>query len=150
MTFVYWCTAECDEYNMKMSQAKSWPEKTLIRTRHAAHLEHIKSLRACYMNDIEKAKNSPTFQTITFDGSDTKTCEVPQRWRQKVHNESPDGAVLEQKIQTVLIHGKALNMYICTPYMKKGSALTVSTLLDSLTHVDDAVECVRFQFDGTP
>jgi hypothetical protein len=131
-----------------MTQATSWAEKKLIASIHAAHLEHIKSLRACYMDDVEKAKNTTTFQTITFDGSDTKTCEVPQRWRQKVHNESPDGAVLEQKIQTVLIHGKALNMYICTPCMKKGAALTVSTLLDSLTHVDDAVECVRFQFDG--
>jgi hypothetical protein len=131
-----------------MSQATSWAQKALIGEKHAAHLQHINSLRACYMHDVERAKNCPTFQTITFDGSDTKTCAVPQRWRQKVHNESPDGAVLEQKIQTVLIHGKALNMYICTPYMRKGSAFTVSTLLDSLTYVDDAVECVRFQFDG--
>lgn len=64
------------------------------------------------------------------------------------HNDTPENSFVEQKIQTVLIHGKALNMYVAMPFMECGASLTVSTILDSLEHIDPRVETVRFQFDG--
>ena len=55
---------------------------------------------------------------------------------------------MAQKIQSVLIHGKALIFYPIPPYVQKGMNLTVSTILDALQYVDPRTEAVRFQFDG--
>jgi hypothetical protein len=55
---------------------------------------------------------------------------------------------VQQKIQSVLIHGKALLFYVAQPYMELGMNLSVSTVVDALRYVDPRTEIVRFQFDG--
>ncbi len=141
------CT-DCDELHKRSLNAKSNQELLRIRELMTKHHDRIRNLRMFYMQDIKKAELDHTFQTIAFDGSDTRTCHCPQRWRAMLHNDSPENSFIEQKIQTVLIHGKALNMYVAMPFMECGASLTVSTILDSLENVDPRVETVRFQFDG--
>ena len=120
----------------------------MIRVHMQKHHDRVRNLRRFYMEDIKRAEHDPTFQTITFDGSDTRTCQCPQRWRAMQHNDTPENCYVNQKIQTVLMHGRALNMYVAMPFMECGATLTVSTLLDSLEYMDPRVEEIRFQFDG--
>ena len=140
--------AVCDELRKRSINAKSNSELLQIREFFQNHRNRIRQLRMFYMQDIQRSQNDPTFQTIAFDGSDTRTCRCPQRWRAMLHNDTPENSFVEQKIQTVLVHGKALNMYVAMPFMECGASLTVSTILDALEYVDARVETVRFQFDG--
>jgi hypothetical protein len=139
---------ECDLLHQQALEAKSKDQLLMIRIHIQKHHDRIRNLRRFYMEDIKRAEHDSTFQTITFDGSDTRTCQCPQRWRAMQHNDTAENCYVNQKIQTVLMHGRALNMYVCMPFMESGAALTVSTLLDSLEDMDASVEEIRFQFDG--
>ncbi len=55
---------------------------------------------------------------------------------------------LQQKLQTILIHGEKLLFYVAPPFISRGMDLSVSTLLDALLYVKPTVEVVRLQFDG--
>ncbi len=139
---------ECDDLHKRSINAKSNAELLQIRELFQKHQSRIRQLRMFYMHDIQRSNVDDTFQTIVFDGSDTRTCRCPQRWRATLHNDTPENSVVEQKIQTVLVHGKALNMYVALPFMECGASLTVSTILDALEYVDPKVQTIRFQFDG--
>ena len=65
-----------------------------------------------------------------------------------MRDEQPDGTYMQQKIQSVLIHGRALLFYVVPPYVETGMNLSVSALMDALQYVDPRTEVVRFQFDG--
>ncbi len=62
--------------------------------------------------------------------------------------EQASDSCVEQKIQSVLIHGVALCFYVAVPFVPKGMDLTVSVLLDALLLLPPEVQFVRFQFDG--
>ena len=62
--------------------------------------------------------------------------------------EQESNSFVEQKIQSVLIHGVALSFYVVTPFVSTGMDLTVSVLLDALSLLSPEVETVRFQMDG--
>ena len=55
---------------------------------------------------------------------------------------------MPQKIQSVLIHGRALIFYVVSPFVPTGMDLTVSCLVDALGYVDPRVKVIRFQYDG--
>jgi hypothetical protein len=123
-------------------------ELKLIAEERARHREDIRALRLLYMDDIQKAQTSYKFQTIVFDGTNSNTCKCPQGWRSHVRNEQGNNTYVQQKIQSVLIHGVILLFYVVTPHVELGMNLTVSTLLDALQYVDPRTEIVRFQYDG--
>lgn len=141
-------TSECESLRLEMLSARNNAARETVQAKRQIHTAHIRQLRELYRNAVARAEHCNEFQTVTFDGSDTATCLVPQAWRSNLHKDISEDSQLAQKIQTVLIHGKVLNMYIVPPYIETGAALTISTLLHSLLHVDPRVEIVRFQFDG--
>ena len=102
------------------------------------------------MSDTQRAKADYTFQTIAFDGTNSNSCNCPQNWRSEVRGEATDGTFVPQKIQSVLIHGRALIFCVVPPYVPHGMDLTISCLVDALSYVDPRTTVVRFQFDGTP
>ena len=103
-----------------------------------------------YVNDTQRAKVDHTFQTIAFDGTNSNSCNCPQNWRSEVRGEASDKTYVPQKIQSVLIHGRALLFYIVCPFVHHGMDLTVSCLVDALSYLDPRTNIVRFQFDGMP
>lgn len=105
-------------------------------------------LRQLYIDDTQRAKHDYTFQTITFDGTNSSSCNCPQSWRAMVHDEAQDGTFVPQKIQSVLIHGVCLLFYIVPPFVANGMDLTVSCLVDAMQHVDPRTRTIRFQYDG--
>ena len=102
----------------------------------------------CYQKDVQRATWDEKFATIIFDGTDSSYCYVPQAWREHVRVEQESNSFVEQKIQSVLIHGVALSFYVVTPFVSTGMDLTVSVLLDALSLLSPEVETVRFQMDG--
>lgn len=142
--------AECDELHARASSSTvTRADLKLIAEEHARHREDIRSLRLLYMEDIQKAQSSYRFQTIVFDGTNSNTCKCPQDWRSYVRNEQGNNTYVQQKIQSVLIHGVALLFYVVTPTVELGMNLTISTLQDALQYVDPRTEIVRFQYDGS-
>jgi hypothetical protein len=140
---------ECDELHCRASSSTvSRAELKQIAEERARHREDIRTLRLLYMEDIQRAQSSYKFQTIVFDGTNSNTCKCPQDWRSYVRNEQGNNTYVQQKIQSVLIHGVALIFYVVTPNVELGMNLTVSTLLDALQYLDPRTEIVRFQYDG--
>ena len=119
-----------------------------IRHQRTLHIACIMNLRSYYMADVERAMRDYRFQTVAFDGTNSNTCKCPLSWRSQMRDEQPEGTYLQQKIQSVLIHGKVLVFYVVPPYVANGMNLSVSTVLDSLQYLDPRTEVVRFQFDG--
>ena len=139
----------CDEIHPSMVDLKTTKsELERLREQRMSHMREIMSLRNCYLNDVERSMRDYRFQTIAFDGTNSNTCKCPLSWRSQLRDEQPEGTYVAQKIQSVLIHGKALVFYPIPPYVQKGMNLTVSTILDALQYVDPRTEAVRFQFDG--
>jgi hypothetical protein len=106
------------------------------------------SLRQLYVRDTQRAKHDHTFQTIAFDGTNSNSCNCPQNWRAQIRGEAQEGTYVPQKIQSVLIHGRALLFYVVPPYVSTGMDLTVSCLVDAFSRVDPRVRVIRFQYDG--
>jgi len=119
-----------------------------IKAERKKHREDIRALRERYQADVQRASHDPTFATIIFDGTDSSYCICPQTWRGMVRMEQASDSCVEQKIQSVLIHGVALCFYVAVPFVPKGMDLTVSVLLDALLLLPPEVQFVRFQFDG--
>lgn len=140
---------ECDELHTRASSSTvSRAELKLIAEERARHREDIRALRLLYMDDIQKAQSSYKFQTIVFDGTNSNTCKCPQDWRSYVRDEKGNNTFVQQKIQSVLIHGVALVFYVVTPNIELGMNLTISTLLDALQYIDPRTEVIRLQYDG--
>jgi len=123
-------------------------ELKAIAEARAEHRDDIRSLRLRYMDDIQRAQSSFRFQTIVFDGTNSNTCKCPQDWRAHLRNEKSNNTFVQQKIQSVLIHGVALLFYVVTPTVSLGMNLTISSLMDALQYVDPRTEAIRFQYDG--
>jgi len=141
--------ADCDELHRRASLSTvTRAELKIIGEERARHREDIRALRLLYMDDIQKAQTSYRFQTIVFDGTNSNTCKCPQDWRSYVRNEQGNNTYIQQKIQSILIHGTALLFYVVTPYVELGMNLTISTLMDALQYLDPRTEIVRFQYDG--
>ena len=139
----------CDSLRSQaLDPGKSRGELVRIQEARAAHRKDIMRLRQLYVADTQRAKHDHTFQTIAFDGTNSNSCNCPQNWRAAVRGEAQDGTFVPQKIQSVLIHGKALLFYVAPPFVPTGMDLTVSCLVDALSHVDPRVRTIRFQFDG--
>jgi hypothetical protein len=139
----------CDELHKRYIDANaSKLDLDNIREQRTLHIACIMNLRSFYMSDVERAMRDYRFQTIAFDGTNSNTCKCPLSWRSQLRDEQPEGTFVQQKIQSVLIHGKALVFYAIPPYVENGMNLSVSTVLDSLQYVDPRTEVVRFQFDG--
>jgi hypothetical protein len=139
----------CDELHARATAVTATQadirEVTVSRARHR---DEIRSLRLCYMTDIQRAQSSYTFQTIVFDGTNSNTCKCPQDWRSHLRNEKGNNTYVPQKIQSILIHGIALLFYVVTPCVALGMNLTISTVIDAIQYLDPRTEVVRFQFDG--
>jgi len=123
-------------------------ELNTIKAERKKHREDIRALRERYQADVQRASHDPSFATIIFDGTDSSYCICPQTWRGMVRMEQASDSCVEQKIQSVLIHGVALCFYVAVPFVPKGMDLTVSVLLDALLLLPPEVQFVRFQFDG--
>ena len=139
----------CDELHARATaKTASRADLLLVAADRAQHRQDIMTLRSYYLRDIQRAERDYTFQTIAFDGTNSNTCKCPLTWRAAVHDEQADGTFVQQKIQSVLIHGVALVFYAVTPCVPLGMDLTVSTLVDALQYVDPRTRVVRFQYDG--
>jgi len=139
----------CDELHQQYVNVKTTRmEQDNIKQQRIAHIGVIMALRNYYMSDVERAMRDYRFQTIAFDGTNSNTCKCPASWRSQLRDEQADNTYVQQKIQSVLIHGKALIFYAAQPYVELGMNLSVSTVLDALEYVDPRTEIVRFQFDG--
>ena len=139
----------CDELRASsLDPTKTRVELKQIHCARAEHRKDIETLRLLYVNDTQRAKVDHTFQTIAFDGTNSNSCNCPQNWRSEVRGEAADKTYVPQKIQSVLIHGRALLFYIVSPFVHHGMDLTVSCLVDSLAYLDPRTNIVRFQFDG--
>jgi hypothetical protein len=143
--------AVCDELLVRSKDPKSNREE-LARVREARIVHHkdIMELRQLYVDDTQRAKHDFRFQTIAFDGTNSNTCNCPQDWRSSVRGEAVEGTFVPQKIQSVLIHGRALVFYVVPPFVKSGMDLTVSCLIDAMQYVDPRTRVIRFQYDGRP
>ncbi len=119
-----------------------------IKMERKKHRDEIRALREFYHRDVQRANSDPTFASIIFDGTDSSYCICPQSWRGMVRMEQATDTFVEQKIQSVLIHGVGLYFYVVVPFVSKGMDLTVSVLLDALTVIPPEVQYIRFQFDG--
>ena len=141
--------ATCDDLHRRASAiAVTRAELKAIAEARAEHRDDIRSLRLRYMDDIQRAQSTYRFQTIVFDGTNSNTCKCPQDWRAHMRDEKSNNTFVQQKIQSILIHGVALLFYIVTPTVPLGMNLTISTLMDALQYIDPRTEVVRFQYDG--
>jgi len=139
----------CDELHQRASAAHvTRQELQEIAVARAHHRDEIRELRMLYMDDIQKAHSHYNFQTIVFDGTNSNTCRCPENWRAYIRDEQGNNTYVQQKIQSILIHGVALIFYVVTPCVSLGMNLTISSLLDALQYVDPRTEVVRFQYDG--
>jgi hypothetical protein len=139
----------CDELYLRATDPKTTrAELAEIREARVAHHKDIHRLRQLYMSDTQRAKHDVTFQTIVFDGTNSNSCNCPQGWRSSVRGEKQDGTFVPQKIQSVLIHGRALIFYAVPPCVELGMNLTVSCLVDAMQYVDPRTRVIRFQYDG--
>jgi hypothetical protein len=125
-------------------------ELARVREARIVHHKDIMELRQLYVDDTQRAKHDFRFQTIAFDGTNSNTCNCPQDWRSSVRGEAVEGTFVPQKIQSVLIHGRALVFYVVPPFVKSGMDLTVSCLIDAMQYVDPRTRVIRFQYDGRP
>jgi hypothetical protein len=140
----------CDELHTRASSlGVTRAQLAEIAEARIQHRHDIRSLRLRYMDDIQRSHSSYKFQTIVFDGTNSNTCKCPMNWRAHIRDEQAKNTYVQQKIQSVLIHGVALLFYVVTPFVPLGMNLTVSTLMDSLQYLDPRTEVVRFQYDGT-
>ena len=55
---------------------------------------------------------------------------------------------MDQRIQTVLMHGLRLMFYVFPPFVAKGADVTVSCLMNAIMHIPPEVRSVRLQVDG--
>jgi hypothetical protein len=133
---------------LSLDPSKTRSERNDIQRARAEHRKEVYTLRQLYVADTQRAKVDCTFQTIAFDGTNSNSCNCPQNWRSAVRGEAQEGTYVPQKIQSVLIHGKALIFYVVPPFVAPGMDLTVSCLVDALKYVDPRTKVVRFQFDG--
>jgi hypothetical protein len=139
----------CDELHIRASAVGvTRAQLAEIAEDRIQHRHDIRSLRLRYMDDIQRSHSSYKFQTIVFDGTNSNTCKCPMNWRAHIRDEQAKNTFVQQKIQSVLIHGVALLFYVVTPFVPLGMNLTVSTLMDSLQYLDPRTEVVRFQYDG--
>ena len=143
------CLTVCDELRSRATEQNATrADLLLVSEDRARHRQDIMIFRNYYLRDIQRAERDFTFQTIAFDGTNSNTCRCPLNWRAAVHNEQADGTFVQQKIQSILIHGVALLFYVAEPHVHTGMDLTVSTLIDALQYVDPRTRIVRFQYDG--
>ena len=141
--------AACDELLARsLDPTATRAQRQAIRQSRAEHAKDILLLRQLYINDTQRAKHDQTFQTIVFDGTNSNSCNCPQSWRSEVHGDAQEGTYVPQKIQSVLIHGRALVFYVVPPYVANGMDLTISCLVDALQYVDPMTSTIRFQYDG--
>ena len=112
------------------------------------HRRLIRQLRMRYTDAIVRATTEQGFQTITTDGADSAKCHVPQAWRSNVHHELSEDDMMEQKMQTVLMHGIGLRFYPFGPFVAHGMNKTVSVLLDTLLDIPVELRILRWQIDG--
>ena len=142
-------STECSKYR-EIRQRFDVSRSTLraVQVERAAHMDEVRATRRRYHDDIMRASRDETFQTVSFDGTDSTTCRVPYEWAKQVRNEAVQGNYVQQKIQTVLMHGVGLHFHVIQPYMEQGGNATVETLLHSLSFLSKKVKEVRLQFDG--
>jgi hypothetical protein len=150
----FWCPHPasppvCDELHSRATnKSASRAELQQVAQDRALHRQDIMSLRQFYLRDILRAERDYTFQTIAFDGTNSNTCKCPLSWRSYFRDEQAEGTFVQQKIQSVLIHGVALIFYVVTPCVPLGMNLTVSSVIDALQYLKPTTRAVRFQFDG--
>ena len=139
----------CDDLHERATGPKATrADLAEVRKKRIAHHKEILELRQLYVTDTQRAKHDFTFQTIAFDGTNSNSCNCPQSWRSSVRGERPEGTFVPQKIQSVLIHGRALIFYVVPPCVEQGMDLTVSCLVDAMQYVDPRTRIIRFQYDG--
>ena len=125
-------------------------ERQELNRKRSTHLDHVFALRKPYEDSKVRCQTDRTFQSIIIDGADNQKCSCPHQWRYHVRREEKPDSAVEQKIETVIVHGTVTNFYVCPPFIPTGMNLTVSVLLDSLLDVPPEVEVLRIQFDGIP
>jgi hypothetical protein len=140
---------DCDGLHIELlNPALTRSQRAAVLRRRQVHHAHIRKLRKYYTDDVQRSLGSLHFQTVVFDGTNSALCNCPLSWRSHLRNEAGEDTFVKQKIQSVLIHGRALIYYVFPPYVKNGMDLTASVLVDALRYISPQVSVVRFQYDG--
>ena len=142
--------AECKVIIQSLNVTNLTREKRQsLEIARVAHSKKIQALRQCYEQDIITARSDDGFATITTDGTNSEVSGCPQGWRAEVHGENTNTKQqVQQKIQSVLIHGRCLQFYVFTPVTQSGMNMTCSVLLKAMLQLDGRVKKVRLQVDG--
>ena len=98
-------------------------ERQELNRKRSSHLDHVFALRKPYEDSKVRCQTDRTFQSIIIDGADNQKCSCPHQWRYYVRREEKPDSAVEQKIETVIVHGTVMNFYVCPPFIPTGITL---------------------------